>query len=100
MILWILLSLAVLYVLLVVIAITAVVLDNHQPAETIAWVVVIASVPVLGLLLYFIFGQDLRRERLYSKKSLDLLTHKLMSRYVSQKGNTDIPKEEIGRAHV
>ena len=55
MILWILLSLAVLYVLLVVIAITAVVLDNHQPAETIAWVVVIASVPVLGLLLYFFF---------------------------------------------
>ena len=95
MILWILLSLAVLYVLLVVIAITAVVLDNHQPAETIAWVVVIASVPVLGLLLYFIFAQDLRRERLFSKKSLDLLTHKMMSRYVSQKGNSDIPKEDI-----
>ena len=95
MILWILLSLAVLYVLLVVIAITAVVLDNHQPAETIAWVVVIASVPVLGLLLYFFFGQDLRRERLFSKKSLDLLTHKMMSRYVSQKGNSDIPKEDI-----
>lgn len=85
MFIWIFLSLVTLYFLLVLAAVIAVMLDYHQPAETIAWILVIMGIPVLGLVLYYFFGQNIRRHRIMGKKSIDLLTQKVMARYVSQK---------------
>lgn len=62
-------------------------MDNHQPAETIAWIVVILTVPFIGLIFYYFFGQDIRRGRRLNKKKLDILTHKVMAKYVKQEGD-------------
>ena len=58
------LALIILYELLVVAAICHVVMDNRQPAKTMAWVLVIYFVPVVGLLFYVFLGINTRKERL------------------------------------
>lgn len=49
------------YVALVVSTATVVVLENRQPAKTIAWLIVLAGIPVVGLVFFYFFGQDERR---------------------------------------
>lgn len=71
-----------LYALLVLNAIMAVMLDNRQPVKTVAWILILFLIPVLGLLLYYFFGQNIRRERMFNRKGFDLLTQKVMAEYV------------------
>ena len=61
------------YIFFIVSTILVVLLDNRQPAKTLSWVLVLLALPVVGLILYYFFGQNIRKERLISKKSLSLL---------------------------
>ncbi len=70
------------YIFLVLSSMGAVMLDNRQPVKTIAWILVILLIPVIGLVFYYFFGQNIRREIIFSKKSLDLLLQKTILRYV------------------
>lgn len=79
------------YFLLVLNATLAVMLDNRQPVKTIAWILIIFLVPIIGLLLYYFFGQNIRRERIFNKKSVDLLTQKVMAKFVKQEF-TEVPE--------
>ena len=45
-----------LYEIVIIVAIIHVLMDNRQPAKTMAWMLVIYFVPVVGLLFYFFFG--------------------------------------------
>ena len=51
-----------------------VVMDNRQPAKTMAWALVILFIPVVGVVFYLFFGVNHRRERLISKRSVDELS--------------------------
>ena len=42
--------------LIAILAIVHVVLDNRQPAKTMAWALVIYFVPVVGVVFYLFFG--------------------------------------------
>lgn len=81
---WLNITFGIFYFILLLSAVITVLLDNYQPSETIAWVVVIVSLPVLGMVFYYFFGQNIRRKRLLGKKNVDLLTRKVMAQYVSQ----------------
>ena len=48
------------YVVVVIASILMVLLDNRQPAKTMAWVLVLIFLPVIGFILYFFFGQNTR----------------------------------------
>ena len=63
---------SLLFLLTVVATIVVVVMDNRNPFKTLAWVLVLVFLPVIGLILYFFFGQDTRKERLISKKGLSV----------------------------
>ena len=76
--------LLLLYFFLVINAFMAVMLDNRQPVKTIAWILFLFLVPVVGLVFYYFFGQNIRRERRFNKKSFGELTHKPMMQYVRQ----------------
>ena len=91
---WIIVAIVSLYVVIAASAVIEVMLDNHQPAETIAWILVIMTIPVIGLLFYYFFGQDIRRERVLSRKQLDQLTHKLLSKHVSIEEPYEIPEAD------
>lgn len=56
-------SLLVLYGVIVVLTITNVVMDNRQPAKTMAWALVIWFVPIIGIVFYLFFGVNTRKKR-------------------------------------
>lgn len=72
------LALLALYEVAVVVAIIHVLIDNRQPAKTMAWALVIWFVPVIGLVLYAFLGVNTRKERLISKRSLSQLGRRQM----------------------
>ena len=43
----------ILYVVIVVLALLAVLMDNRQPAKTVAWVMVLTFIPFAGIVIYF-----------------------------------------------
>lgn len=78
-------ALLVVYTLVIVGTMITVLMDNRQPAKTMAWLLVLAFIPLLGIVLYFFFGQNTRKERVISQRSLDQLTKRSMLEYVEQK---------------
>jgi cardiolipin synthase len=62
------------FLLTVVVTIMVVLLENRNPLKTLVWVLVLIFLPVVGLVLYFFFGQDTRRERLISRKGYERLS--------------------------
>ena len=78
------LILAIVYYVVVVLTVAHVVLDNRQPAKTMAWALVISFVPVIGIVLYLFFGVNTRKERLINQRSLDELSKRSMMGYVEQ----------------
>ena len=67
------------FFLAVVVTLVMVVLDNRNPVKTLAWVLVLVFLPLVGLVLYFFFGRDTRKEKLIGKKGYARLTkHPMM----------------------
>lgn len=75
----------VLYVAVIVGIMLTVLMDNRQPAKTIAWVLVLLFVPVVGIVLYVFFGQNTRKMKLISGRSLDQLSKRSMLEFVEQR---------------
>lgn len=73
------------YILVVTMVMLKVLMGNHQPAKTMAWLLVLWALPLIGIILYFFFGQNTRKERLISKRSLDQLTKRSMLEFAEQK---------------
>ena len=69
---------------MIAVAIIHVIMDNRQPAKTMAWALVIFFIPVVGIIFYLFFGINHRRERLVSQRSLDQLTKRSMLNFVEQ----------------
>lgn len=67
-----------------VVTVLHVVMDNRQPAKTMAWVLLICFLPVVGVVLYIFFGLNTRRERLISVRSLNQLSKRSMFSFVEQ----------------
>ena len=74
-------------------ALLAVLMDHRQPAKTVAWVLVLVFLPVVGIVIYFFFGQNTRKERFISQRSLDQLTKRSMLEFAEQK-NLKIPADQ------
>ena len=69
---WPILS-AVLYAMNFCIAIystVAMILRRQNPVKTLSWIAVMILLPYLGILLYFTFGQNFRKKKLFSRKGL------------------------------
>ena len=73
------------YQVIVIITIIHVVMDNRQPAKTMAWALVIWFVPIVGIVFYLFFGINTRKERLVSQRSMDQLSKRSMLEFVEQK---------------
>ena len=63
-----------LYAVLVISTATVIVLENRQPAKTIAWLVVIMLLPGAGLIFFYFFGQDLRKKYKLIRKNYTTLS--------------------------
>ena len=76
-------SMTLLWVL-VTVAVIHVVMDNRQPAKTMAWALIIFFLPLVGIVFYLFFGINHRRERLVNQRELDQLTKRSMLSFVEQ----------------
>lgn len=47
----------------------AIFMENRNPSSTVAWILVLALLPVVGLLLYFLLGQNYFKRRKFDKKA-------------------------------
>ena len=73
-----------LFLLTVVVTIIVVVLDNRNPVKTLAWVLVLCFLPIVGLIFYFFFGRDVRKEKIISKKGFARLSKYPMMEFQMQ----------------
>jgi len=71
--------------------IVVVILDNRNPVKTMAWILVLMFLPIVGLVFYFFFGRSQRRERIIGKKSYGRLLKKPMAEYLAQ-GSSVLPE--------
>jgi cardiolipin synthase len=74
-----------------VLTIVHVVLDNRQPAKTMAWALVIYFVPIVGVGFYLFFGINTRKERYVSERNMNQLTKRSMLEFVEQQ-NLRLPE--------
>lgn len=72
------------YLIMVVTTVMVVVLDNRNPVRAMAWIVILLFLPGVGLVLYFFFGRNTRKERLISKKAAASLSRKSLQAYIEQ----------------
>lgn len=73
------------YIMVIVSIIVTILMDNRQPAKTMAWVMVLLFVPIAGIILYIFFGQNTRKMRFISQRSLDQLSKRQMLEFVEQR---------------
>jgi cardiolipin synthase len=74
----------VVYALIVSFTIAMVVLDNRHPVRTLAWVLVLFYLPVVGLVFYYFFGRSTRHQRLVGYKTLTHLYKRPREKYLAQ----------------
>jgi cardiolipin synthase len=65
--------LEIIYFLIVLSIIIKVVLQNRNPLKTTSWILVLSLLPLLGIVIYYIFGQDARQIRIISNKKYRML---------------------------
>ena len=73
------------YQIIAIAAVIHVIMDNRQPAKTMAWALVIWFIPVVGIVFYLFFGINTRKERHVSERSMNQLTKRSMLEFVEQK---------------
>lgn len=78
-------ALEIIYFGAVIGTIAVIILDNRNPVKTLAWILVLMFLPVIGLVLYFFFGRSQRHIRIISRKGYSHLTKKPMAEYLAQK---------------
>lgn len=76
--------LLVLYFLTVLAVIVVVLSENRNPVKSMAWVLVLVLLPVIGLVIYLIFGRSLKGMSLISRSALRELRRMNDSSYPTQ----------------
>ena len=74
----------IVYFAVVLTTIFVVILDNRNPVKTMAWILVLFFLPVVGLVFYIFFGRSTRREHLISRRGYARLTRRPMAEYQAQ----------------
>ncbi len=50
-----------------------IVYEKRSPFKTAAWILVLVMLPILGLIFYLFFGQEYRKQKLYSRRGIKAL---------------------------
>lgn len=66
--LWTILSFT--YTAFVVVVVLSVIADRREPVKTLAWIMLITLFPIGGVILFFMFGRNHRKGRIFMQKEL------------------------------
>jgi len=74
----------ILYVVTALGTMIVIISENRNPLKTISWVLILLLLPLVGLIIYYFFGEDGRKQRLISNKMQKKLTRRSIGRKVLQ----------------
>ena len=66
----------VFYIYIIVSTISVLLLENRNPVKSFSWLLVLVFLPVLGLFLYILLGQNYRKRKIISQKSIQRITRR------------------------
>lgn len=79
------------YLFLILNAVAHAMLQGKEPTRTLAWTLVILSLPIIGVVFYYYFGQNLSHEYRHRRRlRKGIISPKMFSRFVRQ-GNIALP---------
>ena len=70
----------ILYVVTALGAMIVIISENRNPLKTISWVLILLLLPLVGLIIYYFFGEDGRKQRLISFKMYKKLNRRSIGR--------------------
>ncbi|NDW09968.1 cardiolipin synthase [Dysgonomonas sp. 520] len=70
-----------LYIITAIGVVIVVISENRNPLKTISWVMILLLLPLVGLIIYWFFGEDHRKKRLISRKMYKKLKNRIAERY-------------------
>ena len=70
----------ILYVATALGTMIVVISENRNPLKTISWVLILLLLPLVGLFIYYFFGEDSRKQRLISHKMYKKLNRRSIGR--------------------
>lgn len=80
---WILFIILAAYIITIVSCIVVVLKENRNPIRSIAWVIGLIFLPVVGLIFYFFFGRSLKGEHMISRHNKRKLISTMAPRHVN-----------------
>ncbi|RBW69943.1 cardiolipin synthase [Bacillus taeanensis] len=66
-------------------------LENRHPSKTITWLIVLVVFPVVGFIIYILFGQSYRRRRMFREKAVQD-----EQAFMEFEGNRLVDEEKMG----
>ena len=85
--------LRILFGFLLVSVIVILIAQNRHPVKTLAWILLLFFLPVIGLVLYFFLGINKSRERLVSEEKLNQLKQKTLETAGESVVHDEIPED-------
>lgn len=69
-----------------------IIMEKRSPYKTIAWILVLILVPLIGLAFYLFFGQEYRKQKLFSRRGVKSLSkiRKLSTKQLREIGHIDL----------
>lgn len=62
--------LEIIYLVTVLFTIVLVIQQKGDPLKTVSWIMVLLLIPIGGIILYFYFGKNYRRQKIFNRKGL------------------------------
>jgi len=81
------------YVYTIISTISVLLLENRNPIRSLSWVLVLLFLPVLGMFFYLLLGQNYRKQKIISKKSIRRVTNRPVASFDIQQLNTSYMAE-------
>ncbi len=86
------------YTITILGVIGVIITDNRNPLKTLPWIIVLLLAPVVGLVFYFFFGQNLSKQHIISRRTRKRITLQLEES--EHAGSLRIPAEHESLAEL
>ncbi|MBD5366611.1 MAG: cardiolipin synthase [Bacteroides sp.] len=98
---WVYWFLTVAYAVTIISIVGVIVSENRNPVKSLAWVTVLLALPALGLLLYVVFGRNIKNKRIISRRNRRRLRRRESARKIdfARLPHGDSAKNLIRLAH-
>lgn len=97
----------IVYIIILVLVCLRIIYDTGSTNKTLAYLLLVIFVPVVGMLFYFSFGINYRKRRVYSKKLIEddalrgeVIREVIMQTEINLKNHTDTIGDAKGLVHL